>query len=332
VNRVILLAAIGCYQPHPEAGSMCAGSACPSGLVCSPATDTCELTAVPAIDASLGGPSVDAPAAPLNDKPDQAIDVTAGGMFTDDLRGAADDAPETDCGGDGGRDVFYEVTLTAPQVYYVDTFDSDFATVVRVIPGADCVTAVAAAMTSTCSHDECGGVQSQLALSLPTGTSCIIVDQHAGDPNGMLMMNVMLGGRDGSALATGMMTYDGTSCSGVNASKPSCTTGDSETSQDVAYFFTACPGVTRMLDASTCAPASATHYDTVMYLRPIGSTTTTIACNDDSNTCAARTERPGKPDGSVLTNAAANGALMYWLTVDGYGGACGDYQLVTTLQ
>ena len=307
---------------------------CPPGLVCSPATGTCELTAVArATDASSDGVSTDAPPAPLNDKPDQAIDVTAGGTFTADLRGAADDAPQTDCGGDGGRDVFYKVTLTAAQVYYFDTFDSDFATVVRAIPGADCTDLASGSGAPSCSHDECGGMQSQLAASLPAGTSCIVVDQHAGDLDGMLVLRVLLGGRDGTPLASGSMTYNDTSCTGVNATKPTngCTANDSGTSQDRGYFFTGCPGATRMLDATTCADASMTHYDTVLYLRPLG-TTTSIACNDDDNSCMARQERPNMPDGSTLTGVAAAGASLYWLTVDGFNGACGDYQLVTNLQ
>jgi len=47
----VLVAALlaGCFSPRPEAGAPCGpGSACPTGLVCSPASVTCELVAVDA--------------------------------------------------------------------------------------------------------------------------------------------------------------------------------------------------------------------------------------------------------------------------------------------
>ena len=53
---------VGCYSPKPPAGAPCTNGVCPAGLVCSPATQTCETTAV-ALD---GGP--DAP-------PDVAADA-----------------------------------------------------------------------------------------------------------------------------------------------------------------------------------------------------------------------------------------------------------------
>ncbi|MGE5182633.1 MAG: hypothetical protein ACM31C_11250 [Acidobacteriota bacterium] len=54
---------MACYAPHPPAGSPCANGACPSGLVCSPASQTCELVAVDApggIDAPVIDARVDA--------------------------------------------------------------------------------------------------------------------------------------------------------------------------------------------------------------------------------------------------------------------------------
>lgn len=39
---------VGCYSPKPNAGAPCPDGVCPSGLVCSPATQTCELTAADA--------------------------------------------------------------------------------------------------------------------------------------------------------------------------------------------------------------------------------------------------------------------------------------------
>ncbi|NVB76982.1 MAG: hypothetical protein HOV81_01185 [Kofleriaceae bacterium] len=39
---------VGCYSPQPPAGAPCPDGACPDGLVCSPATQTCERRAVDA--------------------------------------------------------------------------------------------------------------------------------------------------------------------------------------------------------------------------------------------------------------------------------------------
>jgi hypothetical protein len=38
----------GCYAPQPHAGAPCPDDICPTGLVCSPATMTCETTAIDA--------------------------------------------------------------------------------------------------------------------------------------------------------------------------------------------------------------------------------------------------------------------------------------------
>ncbi len=67
-----------------------------------------------------------------NDVAGGAIDVTAGGTFTADALAARDDVAPNGCGGDGGRDLFYRVTLGAPQVYYFDTFGSSFDSTIRV--------------------------------------------------------------------------------------------------------------------------------------------------------------------------------------------------------
>jgi hypothetical protein len=46
---------VGCFHPDPLPGAPCPDDICPSGLVCSPATKTCELSAVPA-DAETDAP------------------------------------------------------------------------------------------------------------------------------------------------------------------------------------------------------------------------------------------------------------------------------------
>ena len=59
---------------------------------------------------------------------------------------------------------------------------------------------------------------------------------------------------------------------------------------------------------------------------------TSLACEDDDNACGPRSERPDKGDGSILRGVGATGPDLFWITVDGYDGQCGGYQLVTNLQ
>ncbi|HEV7554710.1 MAG TPA: hypothetical protein VGO00_04590, partial [Kofleriaceae bacterium] len=94
-----LVVAMGCYSPVVSTGSPCTDSdQCPDGQVCSPATDTCELSAIDAPNSS----SSDAfdgecgvtgnPPCPPNDRPSGATDVTMGGVFDADFTYAhADD-------------------------------------------------------------------------------------------------------------------------------------------------------------------------------------------------------------------------------------------------
>jgi len=358
MRAVVLLVLAGCYAPHPVPGGPCASDGtCPAGLECAAVTGTCELPGGasdapvgPDLDASpvvdgctptgpeLCGDGIDQdcdgtdPACAANDAPDGAIDVTSGGTFDGDLTYAHDDAGQLGCGSDGGRDLFYQVVLSSPEVFYFDTFGSSFGTVVRVLPGTACTTSTS--MPPPCSDHACGGAQSQLALSLPAGTSCVIVDQHDGDTTGALVLHVKRAGRNATALPGGTQTITGDSCTGSNATQPgnNCVMGDSKTAKDVAYFFTACPSTTLHLDASTCVDATATHFDTVVYLRAAGSNQA-LACEDDDNSCVARPDRSdGHPDGSILTNVSAAGPNLFLLTVDGYNGACGAFELETNLQ
>lgn len=62
MRATLLLLVAGCFSPSPPAGAPCPDGVCPRGLVCSPATLTCEKTAVVADeDAGLDG-ARDAPA------------------------------------------------------------------------------------------------------------------------------------------------------------------------------------------------------------------------------------------------------------------------------
>lgn len=71
-----LVLVTSCYSPQPSPGAPCPDGACPTGLVCSPATQTCERQA---LDASVDGlPLVDARVdarldAPIDGPPDAYV-------------------------------------------------------------------------------------------------------------------------------------------------------------------------------------------------------------------------------------------------------------------
>lgn len=65
---VVVALLAGCYSPHPRTGTPCPTGACPDPLVCSPATRTCERTAIdapaadtPPLDAAADARPIDAP-------------------------------------------------------------------------------------------------------------------------------------------------------------------------------------------------------------------------------------------------------------------------------
>ena len=327
-----------CYAPQPQAGAPCAADgSCPKPLVCS-SRGTCEAP-------GPGDPEVDAPPPPpdgctptaeicgngvdddcsggdlacaANDRPGGAVDVTAGGMFGGDVGLAADDVAGSGCGLDGGRDLFFRVVLTAPQVYYFDTFGSTYDTVIRVYRKS-CATVGAGGAAAACVDDACGGGQSQVAASLPAGESCIVVDGRDGaQATGALMLRVVRGGRDGLPLARGAQTYTGDTCAATNASEPldmNCD-GPGSGGKDHAYFFTTCPNEALKLDADVCPEPM---WDPVLYVKRVNGDQ--IGCNDDS--CGF---------GPRLTGVPVSGSSLYFLFLDGFTPQeCGTYSLDTNL-
>ena len=344
---VAAIVVAGCYAPKPQPGQPCGdGEPCPPGLVCSPATSTCETSLVD-VDASIFDSPVDVsmrdacvptaeicgdgidqdcdgvdPPCPANDLPGGAIDVTAGGTFTADLKYAGDDASKPsvgggpNCGSAGGRDVFYKVHLTTAQVYYFDTFGSDFDTVIRTYSGS-CVAGPAPNGTS-CSNDSCGTTQTQTAHSLPVGDTCIVIDQNSSaETNGSVHLHVEVGHRNGSKIATGMHTLTGNTATSTDQSTGTC----SAMGNDDGYYFTLCPNDSMTLTASTCN--AATTWDTALYADgPAGQ----LVCDDDDDNCAFDT------DTSTITTPVA-GAHLFWVVVDtGTDAASGAYELDTTIQ
>jgi hypothetical protein len=261
------------------------------------------------------------PPCPENDLPAGAIDVSGGGTFTADVRFAHDDDDGNGgCGAAGGRDVFYQLTVNATEVVYLETFGSDYDTVVRGYSG-DCV-AAAGSDPATCSDDSCGGRQTFGAEQLAPGTYCIVIDQNGtADTDGQLAMRVVRTGRPGSELPDTSGQLDGTTTGAQNLMMPECE-GDESQAADVGYWFLVCPGDTWRVQADTCTN---TMYDSWLVIRHedgAGGDNGELACLDDS--C-------GFDGKQVEVEATTTDVGLHWIIVDGWEMENGPFTLTWSI-
>jgi hypothetical protein len=174
---------------------------------------------------------------------------------------------------------------------------------------------------AACVDDACGGIKGLIAASLPTGKSCIVIDQKAdAEDTGTVVLRVVKGGRDARPLASGVQNNASDTCTATNTIEQLDQNCDSPGNggKDHAYFFTTCPGQTLRLDADICPEPS---WDPVLHVRR-HSDNTQIGCNDDS--CGF---------GPRITNVTISGGALYYLFVDGFDDMeCGPYSLDTNLR
>jgi hypothetical protein len=320
---VVLLSCWGCYHPSPPSGSPCdALHPCPSTYVCSPPTQTCELSASEADAAVTVQP--DAPAAPANDNAAGAVDISAGGTFTANVTSANDSASPPGNNSMGcasaypGRDVFYKLHLDRDEAIYLDTFGSDYDTLIRVYKGP-CVDGPAPNGT-VCHDDMCGTPQTQAIWDMHAGDNCIVVDQSADPgPNGALILHVERGLRTGRPLTLGTPVV-GTTVGASDQSQPPCAM---VTGPDQGYYYTVCPNVSKTFVATTCN--NATNFDDALYLRGPGGNI--ARCRNNDPTCQVDSLLAGV-DALTVT-----GPHMVWIIVDaGTPDDSGNYEIDTILQ
>lgn len=304
---------VGLGQCQRNGVLQCTGNG--SGTQCSvqagaPAPETCGN----GTDEDCNGSDA---ACPANDLAAGAIDISAGGTFTVDLSAAHDDnwaasTASLECGDQGGRDVFYQFTLPAEEVVYLDTFSSNFDSVIRVYPGS--CTALGAVLA--CSDDACGQTRSQEAIDLAAGTYCVVVDQFSNAATtGSTTLTFRRGGRVGVELPNRSGSVTGTTVGKANLSTASCEANTPR--PESVHFSTTCPGA-NSLSANTC---TGTSWDTVIYMKVGAATAGDIACGDDNCSFQSR-----------ITNASVSGANLLWIIVDGYGMTSeGTYTLGYTL-
>jgi hypothetical protein len=329
MRGLLAIALAACYSPQPVPGSPCdTAHPCPDPLVCSIAGFCAKPGTVgdgpPPFDSPSDVLLIDTPPGPSNDLPSGATVITDTTMINEDITYAQNDAEAPSgsmfCGGAGGRDVYFTLHNNYTQVWYFDTFGSSYDTVIRVYNTA-CMTGAPA--SQICRNNQCGTMQSQMARSFASGDWCIVVDEATpGTGPATLVLNVEKGVHNGTPLASGTNTVTDDTCSGGSFTMASCGGG---AGPEINYFTTSCPGVTTMLDASTCA--AATTSDTILYVRKV---TSELACNDNDAACNLTTT-----GASTLTGVGLTGAHLFWLVVDSAGTAnpaCGPFSLTTTLQ
>jgi hypothetical protein len=257
------------------------------------------------------------PPCPANDRPDGAIDISAGGTFTAELAAAHDDLGGS-CGTAGGRDVFYEYTAPSPEVVYIDSDGSDFDAVLRVYAG----TCDALGEELACFDDEC--VAQAMGAGEVEGTFCLVVDQGIGaaETHGLAVVNVIRGRRPGRAITEPSGSLTGTTDGEDNLSVPVCE-GDSNGAPDVGYFLPVCAGDTIEIDANTCTN---TPYDSWLSVRRNnGRFGNELACLDDTDGC-------GPDDDDASISATFTGPGLLWLLVDGYEDQAGAYRIDYVIQ
>jgi len=135
----------------------------------------------------------------------------------------------------------------------------------------------------------------------------------------------MQGGEDcGSATVIGALPYEdsGTTSGYSNDYDETCPYTGS-TSPDVVYSYT--PATNMFVDIDLCVPGTNTDYDTKVYVYENDCTAAYHACNDDA--CSSPLYSSYVSALSAVSLTAGN---TYYIVVDGYGSASGNYTLAVT--
>jgi hypothetical protein len=309
----------GEMRPGTTTGASCGTGTCQSSetcasggfAVCTPGEPSTEICS-DGLDQNCDGAD---DVCTTNDTPSGALDISHGGAFIGDISEARNDHDPTSgsCGALGGRDVFFEFTLPSPEVVYLQTFGSQFDTVLRVFSGS-CTESGALLQ---CVDDACSQLAAFVALELGIGQYCVVLDQFSElSSSGSYILEFVRTVRTGEFIGLANTTLAGSlagsTANGSNQSTPSC--GAAGDAPDSGYYFLTCPELTYTVGASTCDRAN---WDTILSLRSGGIDFEDVACNDDGCTTSQ----------SSLSGVRLNGPNIHWLVVDGSQGASGEFVL-----
>jgi hypothetical protein len=265
------------------------------------------------VDASPSGTDADLPpdactTCPANDGPEGAQPIIGSGQITASFAAAHDDHSAS-CGGNGGRDLFFDVVVPVDQVVYLDTLAQTSDRVLALYQGA-CGATLGAELA--CSNNPCAGTgAAQLGRSLTAGTYCLVVDEGTPTSGDALELDVTFAGRAGTELTgNGPWQVTGDSCTGTDLDDADDCMSGNNNAKDVMYWFAVCPG-DHNLRADTCTNLG---YDSVIYFNSVSDE---LSCSDDGCTSGR---------GSRI-QVDAQGAGLVMLVVDGYNAACGTFTL-----
>jgi hypothetical protein len=259
-------------------------------------------------------------AAPSNDRPAGAVVINMANpqsTFTVNTVAAVNDTSGS-CGCTAGEDVFYNFTLTAPEIVYADTIGStrDTSIFIQTSTGTN-VASAGLPNGATCNDDGglagCAtGTQSQIMAQLPAGAYRLVVSGcGAGGPTNIRFQHLPVGNGAVAALAAGSSTPAGTTSGTGRITSTCCSTGPENT----YYWYTCGAAMGGSFTASTCGRAT---WDTELAQRSAARAPTEV-CNDDvSGTCGAR---------SSITSMIPAGAGIHTLYVDGCLSQSGAYSV-----
>lgn len=249
------------------------------------------------------------PACPPGDSPDTAIDITDTYFGYVNVRFAGNEYTPS-CAAPGGRDAFFEFTLTEEELVYLDTWETDFYAVLVLREGACADQGNFTGPELACVEYGCSEGLSQWVGRLAAGTYCVVVDQYDEDVAAFGGFDLVVNLQHGPLAEPLEEEQEGDTCpqgEGTDIWEPSC---GAEGGLDTSYFFTLCEQSTS-LAASTCAE---TDFEPVLHaLDGYGDE---LACADGCS-----------PEGNGLATTLTGPGLFY-LVVDGDGAdQCGNFLL-----
>jgi len=220
---------------------------------------------------------------------------------------------------DGGEDIIYTLTLTEPKCLRItatglSSADNWLGVAISDVcpPGDPCI---ARATSSS------GTVARINRVDLPAGTYYIMVDTWPAPTCAYFTLDIIEcpppgpGDTCANPIAVTQLPYTatGNTCDYTHDYVGSgCV--PTATAPDVVYAYT--PTANGSINVSLCGSS----YDTVLYVRAGDCLAgTEIGCNDDA--CGLQSELLGLP---------VTAGVTYYIFVDGYSAACGDYSLSIT--
>lgn len=281
-----------CTTTCGTTGSQTCDSACSLGP-CNAATETCANGCD-----DDGDGAIDEGCGPVNDTCGGAL-VLSGASGTRSASFSGTSRTVTDCA--GGAEIWYQITVPARSVLYLDTFGSTFDTKLSVRTSCGGISA-------QCEDDDCGMLQEQLVRLVTPGTYYVALHAFSSATTtgtASLRWQLLTAGSGTVTRITAAGTFAGTT-SGAGLTSGSCGGSGPEN----LHYFTRCPSITSSVSATTCSLSS---YDTLLYLRRGGDTQ--ISCNDDA--CGLQSTVSG----------SAVGPGVFGIFVDGFGSSSGAYSV-----